>query len=259
MIFEAADFVFEPPREIAFARRVLIKPGACCSRPHPVTTSSETLGAVIAGIKRVSSADILLLERSSGPETMHSIYRELGYNFPYTMLLDVDQCVPVAVENPLSRPRAIPTFWVPNVILSCDFLITVTPFKVVAGNGYFSIKNLLGLLPAARYQRELKALNGFERHTHIDNITADLYFTLPFDLGIVDGRKKLTSADDPLQGEIEDCGKVFVGPPYEVDYEACQAAGVVTEYLRLIEEAKAEKGRSLNDNGKRYGQRRGTV
>lgn len=259
MIFEAADFVFEPPREIAFARRVLIKPSACCSRPHPVTTSSETLGAVIAGIKRVSGADILLLERSSGPETMHSIYRELGYDFPYTMLLDVDQCVPVAVENPLPRPRAISTFWVPNVILSCDFLITVAPFKVVAGNGYFSIKNLLGLLPAARYQHELKALNGFERHTHIDNITTDLYFTLPFDLGIVDGRKKLTSADDPLQGEIEDCGKVFVGPPYEVDYEACQAAGVVTEYLRLIEEAKAEKGRSLNDNGKRYGQRRGTV
>ena len=259
MIFEAADFVFEPPREIAFARRVLIKPSARCAQPHPITTSRETLRALIAGIRRVSAADILLLEGSSDPEAMHSIYRELGYDFPYMMLLDVDQCVPVAVENPLPRPLAIPTFWVPNVILSCDFLITVAPFKVVAGSGDFSIKNLLGLLPAARYQRELKALNGFERHTAIDNITADLFFTLPFDLGIVDGRKKLTSADDPLQGEIEDYGKIFVGPPYEVDYEASQAAGVVTEYLRLIEEAKAEKGRSVNDNGERWGQRRGTV
>ncbi len=251
MIFEAADFVFEPPREIAFARRVLIKPSAHCSQPHPITTSRETLGALIAGIRRVSVADILLLERSSGPETMHSIYRELGYDFPHTMLLDVDQCVPVAVENPLPRPLAISTFWVPNVILSCDFLITVAPFRVVAGSGNFSIKNLLGLLPAARYQRELKALNGFEQHTDIDSITADLYFTLPFDLGIVDGRKKLTSPDDPLHGDIEDYGKVFVGPPYEVDYEASQAAGVMTEYLRLIEEAKAERGTSVNDNRER--------
>jgi len=152
------------------------------------------------------------------------------------------------VENPLPRPLAIPTFWVPNVILSCDFLITVAPFKIVAGSGDFSIKNLLGLLPAARYRRELKALNGVGQHRDIDNITADLYFTLPFDLGIVDGRKKLTSADDPLHGESEDYGKVFVGSPYEVDSEASQAAGVVTEYLRLIEEAKAEKERSVNDN-----------
>jgi hypothetical protein len=251
MIFEAADFVFDPPREVAFARRVLIKPSASCSQPHPITTSRETLAALIAGIRRVSAADILLLERSSGPETMHSIYQELGYDFPHTMLLDVDQCVPVAVENPLPRPLAIPTFWVPNVILSCDFLITVAPFKVVAGSGDFSIKNLLGLLPAAGYRRELKTLNGVERHRDIDNITADLYFTLPFDLGIVDGRKKLTSADDPLQGEIEDYGKVFVGPPHEVDYEASQAAGVVTEYLHLIEEAKAEKEKSVNDNERR--------
>jgi len=251
MIFEAADFVFEPPREIAFARRVLIKPSARCAQPHPITTSRETLRALIAGIRRVSAADILLLEGSSDPEAMHSIYRELGYDFPYMMLLDVDQCFPVAVENPLPRPLAIPTFWVPNVILSCDFLITVAPFKVVAGSGDFSIKNLLGVLPAAGYRRELKALNGFERHTAIDNITADLFFTLPFDLGIVDGRKKLTSADDPLHGASEDYGKIFVGPPYEVDSEASQAAGVVTEYLRLIEEAKAEKEKSVNDNGGR--------
>jgi hypothetical protein len=251
MIYEAADFVFEPPREIAFARRVLIKPSARYSQPHPITTSCETMAAVIAGIRRISSADIILLERSTGPETMHSIYRELGYDFPHTMLLDVDQCVPVAVENPLSRPFAIPTFWVPNVILSCDFLITIAPFRVVAGEGDFSIKNLLGLLPTAKYKREIKALSGVAQYSDTDNMVADLYFTLPFDLGIIDGRKKLTSPDDPLQGNIEDYGKVFVGSPYEVDCEASQAADVTTGYLRLIEEAKAEKGRANSKYGER--------
>jgi hypothetical protein len=248
MIFEAADFVFDPPREIAFARRVLIKPSASCAQPHPFTASRETLGALIAGIRRVSGADILLLERSSGPGTMHSVYQSLGYNYVRTMLLDVDQCVPVAVENPLTKPFALSTFWVPNVILSCDFLITVAPFRVVAGAGYFSISNLLGLLPSAKYHRELKTPGRFGPHVDIASVVADLYFTLPFDLGVVDARKKLTSTEDPLQGHVEDCGKIFVGPPYEVDSEASEAAGAETGYLHLIEEARAEQRRTVNDD-----------
>ena len=249
MIFDAAEFVFEPPREIAFARRVLIKPSACSSQPHPMTTSRETIEAVIAGIRKISGADILILEKSSGPETMQAIYRELRYDFPHAMLLDVNQCVPVAVENPLLKPFALSTFWVPNVILSCDYLITIAPFRTVAGTGDFSIKNLLGLLPDARYRREMKNFSSLAHQADIDNVVADLYFTLPFDLGIVDGRKRLTSTGDLLQGEIEDYGRVFVGPPHEADEEASQAAGVSTEYLRLIEEAKAEKGRAANESG----------
>lgn len=251
MIFEADNFVFEPPVEVAFARRILIKPSAGCSLPHPVTTSRETLEAVIAGIRKVSAADILLLEGSAGDETVHSIYKALSYDFPLIMLLDVDQCVPVAVENPLSKPFALSTFWVPNVILSCDFLITVAPFKVVAGQGSFSIRNLLGLLPAAKYQHETKSFRGLEQSLGIDSIISDLYFTLPFDLGIVDGRKKLISASDHFQGEIEDYGKVFVGPPYEVDSEVSKATGVTTGYLQLIEEAKVNQGGIVNDTSER--------
>jgi hypothetical protein len=242
MIFEAADFVFEPPVEVAFARRILIKPSAGCSKPHPVTTSRETLGAVIAGIRKVSPADILLLEASAGDEIVHSIYKELGYDFPHTMLLDVDQCVPVAVENPLAKPFVLTTFWIPNVILSCDFLITIAPFKVVAGQGSFSIRNLLSLLPASKYPQEVKGFRGVEQSLGIDNTIADLYFTLPFDLGIIDGRKKFISTKDHFQGEIEDYGKIFVGPPYEVDSEASSAAVVTTDYLRPIEEVKTKQG-----------------
>ena len=179
---------------------------------------------------------------------MQSIFKELGYTFPHTMLLDVEQCVPVAVENPLPKPFAIPTFWVPNVILSCDFLITIAPFKVMAGRGLFSIWNLLGLLPAAKYRQEVKAFDVMTQHPDIDEIAADLYFTLPFDMGIVDGRKKLNCTDDPLHGNIEDYGKILVGSPYEVDYEASQAEGLMTKYIRLIDEVKEEKEKSNNDN-----------
>jgi len=253
MIFQADDFVFEPPREVAFARRVLVKPCARFALPHPMTTSRETLGAVVAGIKKVSGADIVILEGSGSGRPMLSLYKDLGYDYPHTILLDVDDCVPVAVENPLNKPFAVSTFWVPNIILSCDFLITISPFKIVGGKGDLTIKNLLGLLPAARYRRETKVAPKFGQEADIDNVIADLYFTLPFDLGIVDGRKKLISAEDPFKGEVEDYGKVFVGPPYEADLEASQAAGATTEHLRLIEEAKAEQRREVDDDRERQG------
>jgi hypothetical protein len=128
--------------------------------------------------------------------------------------------------------------------LSCDFLITIAPFKVVAGQGSFSIRNLLGLLPSSKYQQEVKGFRGVKQPPGIDNTIADLYFTLPFDLGIIDGRQKFIGAKDHFQGEVEDYGKIFVGPPYEVDSEASDAAGVTTGYLRLIEEVKAKQGGS---------------
>lgn len=241
MIFEAENFVFEPPIELAFARRILIKPSAGCSQPHPITTSKETLEAVISGIRKVSAADILLLEGSAGSESVLSIYKELGYNFPHTTLLDVDQCVPVAVENPLEKPFSQTTFWIPNIILSCDYMITISPFKIVGKQGSFTIRNLLSLLPASKYQRELKGLRGLEDYPGIDSIIADIYFTLPFDLGIIDGRKRLINAKNHFKGTTEDYGKIFVGAPYEVDSEASVTAEVTTAYLHLIEQVK-EKG-----------------
>ncbi len=242
MIFGADEFVFEPPKEIAFARRVLIKPSAGHSEPHPLTTSRETLGKVIQGIRKISPADIILLEKGAGPDTIHSTYRSLGYDFEHAILLDVNQCIPVAIENPLPKPFALSTFWLPNVILSCDYLITIAPFKIVNGKGDFSIKNLMGLLPSEKFQYDMEDLTEVEAEFGIDNTVADLHFTLPFDLGIVDGRKRYIGDGDPDQGRVEDYGKIFVGTPYDVDLEASQAADVETEYLNLIGKANAELG-----------------
>jgi hypothetical protein len=241
MIYEVEGFDFEPPREVAFARRILIKPFAAFARPHPLTTSRETLFAVITGIRKISNADILILERSSGQETMNSIYQELDYHFPHTTLMDVDQCAPVAIENPLPRPFAQSTFWIPSVILSCDFLITISPFRVIDGCGDFSIRNLLGLLPISKYKSEIAQMDLESARNDIDNIIADLYFTLPFDLGIIDGRKRLTRDHVSGLNVIEDYQRIIVGTPYEVDREATRISGIISGYLELIDEAKAEQ------------------
>jgi hypothetical protein len=72
----------------------------------------------------------------------------------------------------------------------------------------------------------------------IDKVIADLYFTLPFDLGIIETRQKFMAQEDPTQGKVEECGKVFVAEPYEVDSEASRVLGLKTDYLDLIKEAR---------------------
>jgi len=238
LIFDASGFVFEPPSVISRARRVLIKPSAAYPVSYPVTTSPSMLSAIIDGIRQISDADILILEGTPGGGSVNPIYQALGYNFPRVLTLDVKDCVWVEVDNPLPKPLAMPTFWVPNVILSCDYLLTVAPLKVIRGSGSLSIMNLLGVLPSSKY--EGGAPWGWEAlySLGINKVVADLYFTLPFDLGIIEARQKFIGRDDPTRGEVEECGKVFVGEPYEVDCEASKMLGLKTDYLDLIREAR---------------------
>lgn len=240
MIFEASDFAFKVPPVVSRARRVLIKPHASYPVPYPVSTSPDMLAAIIASIRRVSDADIILLEGTPEGMPTRPIYQALGYDFPRVLTLDVKDCIFVEVDNPLPKPFAMPTFWVPNVILSSDYLITVAPLKTFNGSGSFTIMNLLSLLPSSKYHGE--SLGGWESlyTLGIDKVLADLYFTLPFDLGIVEARKKFSVADDPTRGKEEEFDKVFVGEPYEADREVSEALGLRLGYLELIKSAKVE-------------------
>ncbi len=240
MIFEASEFVFKAPSIVSRARRVLIKPSASYPVSYPVSTSRDILSVIIRGIRQVSDADILLLEGTAGGGSIYPTYQALGYDFPRVLMLDVKDCIWVEVDNPLPKPLVVPTFWVPNVILSSDYLISVAPLKVLKGRGSFSIMNMLTLLPSAKYSGV--APGGWEAlyGLGIDRVITDLYFTLPFDMGIIEARQKFESWDDPVQGEIEECGKVFVGEPYEVDCEASEVMGLKTDYLDLIREAKVD-------------------
>ncbi|MFC1870518.1 DUF362 domain-containing protein, partial [Chloroflexota bacterium] len=175
MIFEASKFVFKPPPPISRARRVLIKPSAGYPIPYPVTTSRDMLSAIINGIRKISDADIIILEGTPTGEPVHSIYQSLGYNFPRVLMLDVKDCILVEVDNPLEKPLAVPTFWVPNVILSSDYLITVAPLKVIQGKGSLSTMNLLSLLPSSKYRGETPVNWETLFNLGIDKVVTDLY------------------------------------------------------------------------------------
>ncbi len=240
MIFEASEFIFKPPRVVSRARRILIKPSASYPVAYPVTTSQNILSTIIEGIRQVSEADILLLEGTSGGGPIYPIYQALGYSFPRVLTLDVKDCIWVEVDNPLPKPLAVPTFWVPNVILSSDYLITVAPLKIFKGRGSLSLMNLLSLLPSSKYRDETPGGWGTLYSLGIDKVIADLYFTLPFDLGIIEARQKFISEDDPTQGEVEKYGKILVDEPYEVDREASETLGLKMGYLDLIKSAKVD-------------------
>jgi hypothetical protein len=237
LIFEASQFQFEAPNAISRARRVLIKPCANYTQPYPVTTSPQMLLSIIQGIRRVSDADVVILESSPTGSPVQANYQALRYEFPRVLMLDVKDSIWVEVENPLNKPLMIPTFWVPNVILSSDYLITVSPLKIINGRPDLTLTNLLSLLPPAKYSTkepydQLQTLG-------IDKVIADLYFTLPFDLGIVEARQKYTGqASDIGKGKAEEFGKVFVGEPFQVDIEISEMLGLQPEYLDLIKVAR---------------------
>jgi len=240
MIVKDSDFVFTPPPQISWARRVLIKPCAGYSLPYPVTTSPKLLNTIIRGIRKVSNADILIADGTPGGESIYPIYQALGYNFRHVLMLDIRDSIFIEVQNPLSKFYAVESFWVPNVVLRSDFLISVTPFKVGGSSGHFSIANLLSLLPVNKYQKDKSGGWGILYELGIEKVLTDLYFTLPFDLGIIEAHQKFFYTDEPTKGEAEDYGKILVGEPHEIDLKASQIAGVDCAHLRLIGEGRVQ-------------------
>lgn len=240
MIFEASEFVFKAPPAISRAQRVLIKPTANYPVPYPVTTSREMLASIIEGIREVSDADILILEGTPTGAPVRPIYEALNYDFPRVLMPDVKDCIWVEVDNPLPKPLAVPTFWVPNVILSSDYLISVAPLKVINGQANLSIVNLLSALPISKYAGGDKPWGALYT-LGLEKVIADLYFTLPFDLGIIEARQEFVCHEDnPAEGKVAECGKILVGEPYEVDTEAAEMLGLRADYLDLIKLARVE-------------------
>ncbi len=237
-VFEASSFHFSPPAQLAWARRVLIKPFASVSAPYPVTTSPALIESVIAGIRRVTDAEILIADGTRNGAPIYPMYQALKYNFNRVLLLDVKDSIFLELENPLVEFYASPTFWVPNLVLRSDFLISIAPFHVVGGSGRFTIANLLGLLPlSSRKGHDLPEYQGL-KGLEIEKVLADLYFTLPFDMGILEARQRFDYDNDLDAGTSSQFGKIVVGEPYEVDALAARLLGEQPEHLTLIERGK---------------------
>jgi hypothetical protein len=112
--------------------------------------------------------------------------------------------------------------------------------KSIGGTGYLSVMNMLSLLPSAKYGTPRGGPLGALYDLGIDRVVTDLYFTLPFDMGIVEARQSFTAGDDPLDGVTSEVGRVFIGEPFEVDCESSQEGNMRADYLSMIREARTE-------------------
>ena len=237
-VVEASTFQFVPPPELAWAQRILIKPFASTGLPYPVSTSPWLIEAIISGIRKVTDAEVLIADGSPTGAPLYPLFEDLHYKFNRSLLLDVKDSIFLEMENPLQEFFASGTFYVPNLVLRSDFLISVAPYHVSGKSGRFSIANLLGLLPLNQKrtgsEAEYQGLRGLE----IERVLADLYFTLPFDMGIVEARQRWDFDTDPSVGKATDYGKILIGDPFEVDILAARLYGTMPEHLSLIEQAR---------------------
>ncbi|MFC1872097.1 hypothetical protein ACFLYV_00020 [Chloroflexota bacterium] len=239
MIHNTREFTFDMPATISRARRVLIKPYVDFTNPAR-STSMAMLDKIISAIRQISDTDVVLLGSTPDGTPIHPVYENLGYNFPRVISIDVKDCVLVEVDNPLPKPFILPTFWLPNVILSSDYLFSVTPLHYTEGLLTSSIMNLLSLLPVSKYSNGSGEGLGALYDQGIDKVLADLYFTLPFDMSIIESNYPMMLPENFSQFVSPAYGKIIIGDPFEADMNVCDYLGIKTEYLDLIQLAKAE-------------------
>jgi hypothetical protein len=111
--------------------------------------------------------------------------------------------------------------------------------RVINDRPEFSIMNLLSTLPSTKYGA--RSANGWDSlySLGLDKVLADLYFTLPFDVGIIEASQKFVGTSPQLKdGKIEEVGKIIIGEPFDIDNDVCQMTGVKSEYLDLVKVAR---------------------
>lgn len=74
----------------------------------------------------------------------------------------------------------------------------------------------------------------------IESVIADLYFTVPFDIGIVEARQKLVLSSNGSPPLTQEVGKIFMDEPFEADREAAATLGLDVPYLEIISQARVD-------------------
>jgi len=230
-----------PLREkLRSSTRILLKPNIAYNLPPPITTNVDIVKALVDAIKTITNAKLFLIEGA----TSKSLEKNLNTNGYYDLekkgvqILDVDdlECVCIEING-----MKIKQLYLPKLVFSCDFKISIPVLKIGTGSASISIKNLIGLLPRS-YYRVGNSLT--RRKLHIWNINkciTDLYFHIPFDLAVVDATIAL-QGKLPKRGEKIAFDKIVVSENlFEADKKSLEIAEMdwtSIPYMRYISERR---------------------
>ena len=212
-------------------KRVLIKPNLVdFLENHPVTTSPEMVGAIAdllieRGAKEVIVGDGSAFRRETMPVVeangLAAILAARGLKF---IDLNYDDPQPVPVRDKWLRRSS--EFWLPSHVLNSDLIISVPKLKTHHWAGVsLSLKNLLGVVPGARYgwPKNIIHVNG------IPQSILGIYQMLPPVISVVDGIIGM-EGDGPLFGSPVSHGLLAVGrDPVSVDVTCTQLMGFSIE------------------------------
>jgi uncharacterized protein (DUF362 family) len=212
-------------------KRVLIKPNLVdYLENHPVTTAPEMVGAVAdllfeSGAREVIVGDGSAFRRETWPiaeaNGLASVLLARGLKF---IDLNYDDPQPVPVRDKWLQRS--PVFWLPRHVLTSDLIISLPKLKTHHWAGVsLSLKNLLGVVPGARYgwPKNIIHVNG------IPQSILGIYQMLPPVISVVDGIIGM-EGDGPLLGSPVSHGLLAVGrDPVSVDVTCTQLMGFSIE------------------------------
>ena len=212
-------------------KRVLIKPNLVdFLENHPVTTAPEVVGAVAdllfeLGAREIIVGDGSAFRRETLPiaeaNGLTAILADRGLKF---IDLNYDDPQPVSVKE--NWFRRCTEFWLPRHVLNSDLIISVPKLKTHHWAGVsLSLKNLLGVVPGARY--------GWPKNMiHVNGLPMSIlgvYQVLPPVISVVDGVIGM-EGDGPLFGNPVSHGLLAVGrDPVSVDITCAQLMGFTIE------------------------------
>lgn len=168
---------------------VLIKPNLVCAEPHPVTTHPDACAALIAYVREVSTADIVIAE-GTGEAEMETpeVFSRLGYDAvaeKYGVeLIDLNNAPLVKLENP--ECPFFPEMHLPKIAFS-HFIISLPVLKahslaIVTG----TLKNMMGFAPPRYYAGKFGIWKKAVFHENVHQAVSDLNTYRTPDLTVLD-------------------------------------------------------------------------
>ncbi len=209
---------------------ILLKPNLVTASHHPVTTSPEACAAVIAYIRKVSEAEIVIAEGTGDAHTdTPAVFSALGYdelakNYQVE-LIDLNEAPLVKREDPACS--FFPEIYLPRIAFS-HFIVSLPVLKAHSLSTLTgTLKNMIGFAPPRYYAGRFGIWKKAVFHRHIHRAIRELNRYRTPDLSLLDASIGLR--DYHLGGACCDppANKIVAGTdPLAVDRTAATLLGI---------------------------------
>jgi uncharacterized protein (DUF362 family) len=170
--------LLEIHRTLAEAKRIVIKPNLVNASPPPVTTPVELVAAIVAYVREVSNARVVVAEGCGSPlYSTERPFRKLGYielaDSKGLGLVDLNTAELVKLKD--GRCRLFSEFLMPRLIME-SLLISVPVLKRHSlARVSLTMKNMLGCAPPAHYGGLAWKKSKFHQKLHRSIFEMNLY------------------------------------------------------------------------------------